>query len=217
MSCMPGRISKKEVKAQKWVNKLVLTAAATDNNRTVFDPPYQVLEHLYIGNRRHAMDIQQLEQTGITHIINCAGRDHAVGTSRKTYPDFIEGYFEVPGQDNRDYDMMQHFNDVYFLIEDARRKGGKVLVHCNMGTNRSGLMVIAYCMASLRMNIVEAVTHCVEIRGLILLNTGFQKQLVKFARRQNLLKGHFDKNKVVVLRSAGGRMPHGDALTSTTL
>mmetsp|Transcript_7791 Transcript_7791/g.9873 ORF Transcript_7791/g.9873 Transcript_7791/m.9873 type:complete len:210 (+) Transcript_7791:150-779(+) len=209
---MGGSGSKRERRAQQWINKVVNKSAGTQNNRTIFDAPYKIMDHLYLGNMRHAADVRQLHEYGITHVINCAGGDSRVVTNRKMYPKFIQGYYEVPGVDSTKYNMMQHFNEIYYLIEDARRNNGRVLVHCMQGVNRSGLMVIAYCLAANRWNLEKAVTHCVEVRGLILLNVNFQNQLVKFARKQKLLKGNFSKKNM-----PGLGMPSSEQIATYTL
>lgn len=166
---------------------MVKDAATKQNSRTVFDAPYRLFDHLYIGNAKQAADINQLKELGITHIINCAGGDSRVRTNRKSYGKFIEGYYEIKGRDSRFYNMIKHFDDVYYLIEDARQEEGKVFLHCSQGVNRSGVLAVAYCMVYKKWKLHEALVHCTKARGLILLNEGFQHQLVDFAERRGFL------------------------------
>ena len=54
--------------------------------------------------------------------------------------------------------------------------------------NRSGVLAIAYVMLSRSWPLLRAVTHCAAIRGPIAWNSGFQHELVQFAREHELLE-----------------------------
>ena len=90
-------------------------------------------------------------------------------------------------QDNEDYDIMQHFEKVYSVIEKARASGGKVFIHCKGGVNRSGVLTVAYCMMYLNIGPVEAATFVKQIRPQILQNDEFRKQLIKFGKEKHFI------------------------------
>ncbi|KAF9260009.1 hypothetical protein L218DRAFT_933001 [Marasmius fiardii PR-910] len=57
------------------------------------------------------------------------------------------------GIDTLDEGML---SDICLWIDDARREGGQVLVHCRVGVSRSATVVIAYVMKSLNLPLVDA-------------------------------------------------------------
>ena len=66
-------------------------------------------------------------------------------------------------------------------------RGGKVIVHCMSGINRSGLIAIAACMVLERMPLLEAVRLAKIKRGNILTNESFRHQLCDLAAAEDLL------------------------------
>ncbi len=147
--------------------------------------PTNLVDHLYIGNYNDAGNVDYLRRLGITHVLNCA----AVRTLSPPYPPEtgIARYLEFHADDDESYDMLQHFPRAKAFIDDAKVKGGNVLVHCAMGINRSGLICAAYILDSKHMNLLEVMKLLKTRRRLILSNRGFRLQLVKFARRKGLL------------------------------
>ncbi len=81
-------------------------------------------------------------------------------------------------------------------IENARLSGGKVLIHCLLGVNRSGVLAIAYCMLHKNVGPISAAKFVKESRKEVLINEGFQKHLVVFARESGMLQldKHFIDN-----------------------
>ena len=59
--------------------------------------------------------------------------------------------------------------------------GGRLLVHCAMGVNRSGLVLAAYLVDVKRMPLLEALRHLKAAQGCVLSNRGFRRQLLWFA------------------------------------
>ena len=147
-----------------------------------------ILDHVYLGSEIDAKYRRVLKQNGITHIINCA--ENYVKTGAEFYKSYgSQAYLGFSALDTVDYNMMQHFEDAYDFMEDARKTGGKVLVHCVMGINRSAVLVIAYLMIHKNMGPLSAAKFVKEKReGALMYNLGFQRQLVKFADERGLLE-----------------------------
>ena len=144
----------------------------------------KILDFLFLGGYLQARDIRLLKDKGVIHVINCAAGD--VETGKDFYDDSIT-YMEFEGKDLGDYNIMQHFDEVYKFIEEARTSGGKVFIHCIAGMNRSGALTVAYCMEHLNMGPVEAAKLVKAIRPQILLNDEFRKQLIDFAKEKGFI------------------------------
>lgn len=159
------------------------------SQRTIFDPPYEILPHLFLGSRNHAYDKSLLKELGVTHVLNCAHLDENVKTDADFYGDDMV-YKGFEAKDNTTYDMTQHIEESFQFINGAKASGGKVLVHCAQGINRSGLITIAYCMLEMRWHFLKAFEHCAKIRVSIIYNRSFQKQLIRWSRAHALLYSH---------------------------
>ncbi|CAD5125175.1 DgyrCDS13418 [Dimorphilus gyrociliatus] len=144
-------------------------------------------DYMSIGSYRDAEDIRYLKRHEFTHVLNCAAYQPSL---KSPYPpdSGIVGYLQFFAEDTEYYDMMQHFMKAKGFIDAARRYGGKVLVHCAMGVNRSATMCVAYLMLDQQLDLLEAVRRVKSRRGVILTNKSFQKQLIRFAREKDLLK-----------------------------
>ena len=97
-------------------------------------------------------------------------------------------YLGFTSEDDENYDIMKHFDDVYNFIEDARVKGGKCFIHCIAGINRSGCLATAYVMLHKNIGPISAAKMVWEQRGCLLSNNGFIERLVKFAIDRNMLE-----------------------------
>lgn len=148
--------------------------------------PVELLPHLYIGNYADAGNTDRLRQLGITHVVNCAAFSKS---DKNPYAEStgIHVYKQFHADDSDNYDMLQHFQEAKAVIDDAREQGGKALVHCAMGVNRSGVICVAYMMTDLKLDLVETVRRIKDKRGMIICNRGFRKQLIHFARKHELL------------------------------
>ncbi len=137
------------------------------------------------------MDLDWIHNAGITHVINTA--PNRVKTGKKYYGKKIK-YIEFKARDRETYNMMQHYWDAHKMIEDARKKNGKVLLHCKMGRNRSGVLGVAYYMMHKKVGPITAAQEALKIREGMVHNASFQKQLIEFAAEQGLLTK--DRNKL---------------------
>ena len=150
----------------------------------------KVLDHLYIGTYTDAVEVEILKKHGITHIINCVEDTSGYRHQYKTGPSFYGDEFKYHGfmsEDEDSYPIMQHFEETYGFIEDARLREGKCLIHCMAGINRSGVLAVAYVMVHLNIGPISAAKLVLQARGMILRNEGFIEQLVKLAAAKNLL------------------------------
>lgn len=100
--------------------------------------------YLYFSGRKPAANMELLEAYGITHVVNAAG---------VTVPNYFEGkllYMRLYVQDGNErismQEMMSFFYPVANFIDDARRSGGRVLLHCHQGISRSSALVLSYLM-----------------------------------------------------------------------
>ncbi len=152
----------------------------------IMGSPNKLLDYLFIGNYRDADNVDYLHRLGITHVLNCAAY-RVKDDSPYSENSGIVGYLQFRADDDEHYDILQHFSMAKAFIDKCKRKGGKCLVHCAMGMNRSGAICAAYIMMDKRMDLLDVVTHLRKRRSNVLCNRGFQKQLVRFARMRGLI------------------------------
>ena len=144
----------------------------------------KILDFLYLGGENEAKNLEEFNKHGFTHVINCSA-DHCP-TGKNYYAERVK-YLEFHADDRDGYDMLQHFDEAYKMIEEARMEGGKVLLHCIIGVNRSGCLATAYCMLHLKLDVIKAAVFVKDARGCLLTNESFQKQLIVFAREKGTL------------------------------
>jgi protein-tyrosine phosphatase len=97
---------------------------------------------LYLGSDLVASNRELLNKNDITHVINCAA-------------DYSANYFESDIKYKK-YHLKDHvreniecvFYDAMGFLEDARRSGGRVYVHCVQGISRSATICLAYLIFS---------------------------------------------------------------------
>ena len=144
--------------------------------------PSRILPFLYLGNLNHATNALMLKELGITHVVSIG--ETALIPPREGETPAPTGFGNVPtnlkarlptnslwleqsmgnirvldlqgiSDDGIDpiKDLFARANE---FMEDARRKGGKVLVHCRVGVSRSASLVIAYVMKHCQMDLQSA-------------------------------------------------------------
>lgn len=144
----------------------------------------KILDFLYLGGQEEATNQEMLREIGITHVVNCASG--YCYTGQEFYGEGVK-YMGFDAEDEEGYEIMQHFDQVYHFIEDARQTGGKAFIHCLMGVNRSSALVVGYVMVHRNIGPISAATKVRQARGSILFNESFQIQVLGFARHKGLL------------------------------
>ena len=169
--------------------KAILTAPRKGSRKSS-DMPAELLDFLYIGNRDEARTPYLLKLLKITHVLNCAGRPGDYPDRNNPYDPETTGvvaYEQFEALDNDGYQMLKHFRKARKFIDDARDTGGHVLVHCELGVNRSGCICIAYMMLEQGITLLQALRRIKMERPVVLCNEGFQRELIDFARDHDLL------------------------------
>ena len=146
------------------------------------DLPVLIMPHLLLGDKRSANDLATIDSFGVTHILNMAG------TFGRTSHTSSKHYLEIHAADEEGYPILaKHLKEASEFIREARAQGGRCLIHCQAGINRSGCIAVAELMLTERLPVVQAVARGKQARGVILSNHSFQAQLVSLARANDLL------------------------------
>jgi len=87
-------------------------------------------------------------------------------------------YWGLEAADEDGYRMDQHFDEVLSFLNECRREGRAVLIHCIMGINRSSVALVAFLCSGLGMSLSQSVALASKQRGFILSNDSFLDQLI---------------------------------------
>ncbi|TYJ19757.1 hypothetical protein E1A91_A09G214100v1 [Gossypium mustelinum] len=135
----------------------------------------QIEEGLFLGSLGDANNKAALKSSNVTHILTVAN------LSLPLYPnEFAYKIIEV--MDREDTNLTQYFDECFSFIDEAKRLGGGVLVHCFMGISRSVTVVIAYLMKKHGMRFSQALEHIKRRRPQASPNSGFILQLQQFEK-----------------------------------
>ncbi|KAF9428650.1 hypothetical protein BGZ94_001618 [Podila epigama] len=85
------------------------------------------------------------------------------------------------------HNVLHDFPAAFEFIDGAMAKGGKVLVHCQLGVSRSASLVIAYVMRAQKMGLSEAYDYVKQLSAVISPNMSLMYQLAEFEKS---VKGH---------------------------
>jgi len=136
-------------------------------------PMSRILPHLYLGNMYDANDELQLKEKGITHILSLAS---------KSFAD-LENIRHCPMNDSGRTSLKKVLDKVLTFIEQGQRNGNTLLIHCQLGQNRSATVVIAFLMMKMKYKnnpytLYRAHKEVKAARPLVLINREYAKQLL---------------------------------------
>lgn len=115
----------------------------------------KILDFLYLGSEWNSANKEELEQNGITHVLNVT----------KEIDNFFPELFiykNVLLYDLESSNLLAHWDSTFQFILSAWESGGIVLVHCKMGISRSSSTVIAFLMKYNNWSLERALTF---VRG----------------------------------------------------
>ncbi|KAH9610244.1 hypothetical protein KSS87_012872 [Heliosperma pusillum] len=135
--------------------------------------PCQIEEGLFLGSLGAANNKPGLKGLNISHVLTVAG------SLPPPHPhDFTYKVIEVT--DREDTDLAHYFDECIDFIDEGKRSGGGVLVHCFVGRSRSVTVVLAYLLKKRGMMLSEALEYVRSKRPQASPNAGFIKQLQNY-------------------------------------
>lgn len=147
---------------------------------------------MILGNACDAQNFDRLKEHGITHILNCTPDLSCFWGDKYTY--MRMEILDLPSQNIRKhFDQAIEFigkcsfslfipSHILFIIDDALRSNGNVLVHCSAGISRSPTLVLAYMMKKNCWTLEEAFDKMRQLRCIVDPNVSFIVQLKEWEK-----------------------------------
>ena len=132
-------------------------SSAEATPRMLGSPPTCILPDLYLGDHGSSIGYKMLIELGITHVLNVKG-GHRMPPAQ--YSEKLSLH-SVPLSDFGDDDLQVRVKECFKVLEACQKAGGRCLVHCSQGVNRSPSVVVAWLMCSkrTRWSLKDAWTH----------------------------------------------------------
>jgi hypothetical protein len=165
--------------------------------------PVEILPWLYLGDQWSVSNVYRLKELGISHVLSVNGmpREQLKWIREEIFQPAGIIHKHVQGEDEEFYDMIgEHWEECKEFLATVRNNGGRVVVHCAAGINRSGLIACAAHMVLERKPVLSVVQSVISKRGYLLWNKSFRKQLCILAANEGLLGEKpvgFDDAKIV--------------------
>lgn len=132
--------------------------------------PTKIFNWLLLGDKNISENIGILLKNSVDSIINvtleCINR----------FPDKFE-YKKIPVCDTPYTNIQFYFDSTADYIEEKRKKGKTVFVHCHMGKSRSVSIIISYMIKYHSFSYESAFAYIKQLKPDIKPNRGFIKQL----------------------------------------
>lgn len=168
-----GRRSPSPEDDNDWIE--YLAASYSDHEY----PMTQITKRLYIGNDHDASNEPALKAAKITHVLSMVGRKWV--KKRRTFFDWKRGIKRkcVPMSDNGNTDVTELLEEkrVWSFIMDSQKKKKKLLVHCQLGQNRSPTIVMAFLMKHEQITFHQAWRKVKQKRVIVQPHVKYIKQL----------------------------------------
>ena len=169
----------------RWMRRL---ATILDVPGETSSDAAQLTTDLWIGGRSAAMDVLAANSRGITDLVNVCEPWCALGPNSENIQ-----YVGIEAEDRASFPILSDkwYSKIRRHVLAARTRGAVMLVHSDVGVNRSAAIAAALLLDD-GINLIEVVRLLKERRPLCLTNKGFRLELVRKARRMNRLAGPDD-------------------------
>ena len=143
---------------------------------------------MFTGDIDDACNVEKLKSFNITAVVNvCSERvsqRHYWSLPGKLADVGIEQLI-LSAQDGLDFDIIPVVERAQGFINSVlTQKSGRVRGYCYGGVNRSGAVCAAYLARELHMPLSDAVGKLRKVRGTVLTNKQFVRQLVLYCSAQ---------------------------------
>ncbi|EMD33015.1 hypothetical protein CERSUDRAFT_126495 [Gelatoporia subvermispora B] len=135
---------------------------------------------LYIGSLQAALDPALLAAHHIDAVVRVMPDGPLIIDDARTPTDVLA--IEIP--DSTMVDLRPHLVGAVRFIDERRRHGQNVLVHCQHGISRSASIVLAYLIRALGVSYSTAITFLRSKRACVKPNAGFVAALQEWSRQR---------------------------------
>lgn len=139
--------------------------------------PIEISDQIYAGAIECAYKTKELLKLGITHILNVS----CTAYNRRRYFKYLDIYIGDSHTDN----AIKFFKITNRFIEDAIKKGQKILIHSVQGKSRCWVFLAAFLIGKMRMNYVAAFDYLREKFPYAEPNDNFLTQLKHYDLEMN--------------------------------
>jgi len=133
------------------------------------EEPTEILPWLLVGSFGAAEHSERLRSAGVTHLVSLVG---AVPESADALETLI-----LSVSDEGASDLSRVVPEFSSFVEGVRSSGGKVLVFCNLGVNRSAAVAAGYLQAALGWSYESALAHVRKNRPAVSIHDNYLQQL----------------------------------------
>lgn len=139
-------------------------------------------EFMYFGSCRSGSAKSELQNLGITHILNCTGSQF-----KNRYLElFTYKNLNLEDRIDKEGSLLFHLEAALKFIEECKEGKGRILIHCMEGKSRSASVVIAYLMKAYTLSVTTAFQVVKSKRAIAQPNSNFMKQLIEFEHKLQL-------------------------------
>ncbi|CAB5379218.1 unnamed protein product [Rhizophagus irregularis] len=168
------------------INEKSLSRIALASAHKARKPSVILKDFLYLSGAKVGANGDLLAKNKITHIINISPCRNFFESKipislLQKYPNWKSPkYLRLYVKDRPEENIEKFFNVSNKFIYDAKRDGGRVLVHCWAGVSRSASLILAYLMNQYGCTYNRALNYVKKKRSIVEPNCGFCLQLSKY-------------------------------------
>jgi len=141
-------------------------------------PMSKITESLYLGSDNDANNLEQLHAEKITHCLSMVARKWSTKTrSVSAFRRIIRKCVPMSDLGNSNVTKLLEEKDVLSFMEDSQKGKNKLLVHCQLGQNRSPTIVMAFLMKQNHWTLHQAWRKVKQKRVIIQPNKKYIRQL----------------------------------------